>query len=94
MSEKLRLQKELAYSCARSDIESYCQVIKSESVTWFDLTSAGDDDREFVLQALRYLELCGLIERHEIGSLVAILPLPQDIETATQPKEKNEKTSR
>lgn len=61
MTELETLERHLAYSAARSDIECYCGFISDR---WRDPSSAHADDRETVAKALRYLELRGLIERH------------------------------
>ncbi len=72
-SEMLTLQAQLAYSAARSDVECYCYPVGTWSERWHD---SGDvrpeEDRGTVAIALRYLDLRGLIERHENGVWVRV----------------------
>ena len=62
----------LAYSAARSDIECHCQPVGMWSDRWHDPDDVPEDDRETVATALRYLDLRGLIERHENGVWVRV----------------------
>lgn len=63
--ELAALERALAYSAARSDIECYCAAADADfGGRWYDTTQVLDDDDETVETALRYLELRGLIERH------------------------------
>jgi hypothetical protein len=70
-AELRHLERALAYSAARSDIECYCQPPAGTSPLalncWYDPGTAAKDDRETVATALRYLELRGLIERSPQG---------------------------
>lgn len=59
--ELAALERALAYSAARSDIECYCA---SDGDGWHDTTHVLDDDHETVETALRYLDLRGLLDRH------------------------------
>lgn len=67
----LRLERSLAYSAARSDIECYCQPPAGTSPLalncWYDPRSASAGDRECVAIAIRYLDARGLLERHPEG---------------------------
>lgn len=69
MTELETLERHLAYSAARSDIECYCGFISDR---WRDPSSAHADDRETVAKALRYLELRDLLERHSNGVWVRV----------------------
>lgn len=71
-AEMLSLQARLAYSAARSDIECYCQPVGMWSDRWRDPSDVPDGDREFIAPSIRYLELRGLIERHENGVWVRV----------------------
>jgi len=63
--ELARLERALAYSAARSDIECHCN--RADADRWYDPIPAYVEDREFVATAIRYLELRGLLERHPQG---------------------------
>lgn len=57
---------EIADSCARADIESYCKATGegADYREWsWDTSTADEDDSEAIAQALRYLDARGLIER-------------------------------
>lgn len=68
-AELRRLERALAYSVARSDVECRCTQVGDWRDRWYDptdiWTSAGD--RETVATAIRYLDLRGLIERSPEG---------------------------
>jgi hypothetical protein len=56
---------EIADSCARADIESYCTAVGEGDdfrFWWWDVDSIEKDERESVDQALRYLDARGLVE--------------------------------
>ncbi|MCD6674871.1 MAG: hypothetical protein LT106_18715 [Burkholderiaceae bacterium] len=74
LSEMLSLQAQLAYSAARGDIECHCGFVsdRRHNRQWYDLSSVEADDRETVADAIRYLDLRGLIERHENGVWVRV----------------------
>ncbi len=66
-----RLQRALAYSAARSDIECLCKRVGKWRDRWYAHDEKpkarkplDEEDHETVATALRYLDLCGLIERH------------------------------
>ena len=63
-AEMLSLQASLAYSAARSDVETQCAWAGDAPGRWYDTTNVLDGDRETVDTAMRYLDLRGLIERH------------------------------
>ena len=71
-AELRRLERALAYSAARSDVEVHCLPGGEFRDRWYDPASAHEDDRETVATALRYLELRGLLERHENGVWVRV----------------------
>ena len=58
---------EIADSCARSDIESFCGPIVNAKwqQEWWNVQEAGADEREMVDRAVRYLEARGLLERKD-----------------------------
>lgn len=63
--ELARLERALAYSAARSDVECCCHQEGEWTDGWYDPSSATlEEDREAVATAIRYLDLRGLIERH------------------------------
>jgi hypothetical protein len=64
-TELRRLERALAYSAARSDIECCCT--RAAADRWYDPNSAGNEERESVDIAIRYLDLRGLIERSPEG---------------------------
>lgn len=64
MTELETLERRLAYTAARSDIECYCITVTGEPGCWYDTRLVLDDGRETVAIATRYLDLRGLIERH------------------------------
>lgn len=72
MTELATIERALAYSAARSDIEVNCLPGGDPRERWYDPHSAPADDHEFVATALRYLDLRGLIERHENGVWVRV----------------------
>lgn len=63
-AELRRLERSLAYSTARSDVEVHCLPGGAFRDRWYDPDSAAEEDRETVATAMRYLELRGLLERH------------------------------
>lgn len=73
MTELATIERALAYSAARSDIECHCMPI-GDTVRdgWHDPASAQEDDHELVATAIRYLDLRGLIERHPNGAWVRV----------------------
>lgn len=67
-AELRRLERALAYSAARSDVECYCHPEGEWTDCWYDPSAAiNEEDREAVATALRYLDLRGLLERHPQG---------------------------
>lgn len=54
---------EIADSCARADIESRL-LCADDNPQWWDTSTASEEDREMIGQAVRYLTARGLIERH------------------------------
>lgn len=76
------LAAELAYSCARSDIESYCppeQHSGELAGTWYDATRPMGITPSEIATCIRYLELRGAIKRHplDVNRLVQITK-PED----------------
>ncbi|TNE75513.1 MAG: hypothetical protein EP334_10195 [Gammaproteobacteria bacterium] len=60
-----KLERSLAYSAARSDIELYCQFQYSDvNGNWFDAADVSEDEAEHVNQAVKYLSALGLLRRH------------------------------
>lgn len=57
-AEMLSLQAQLAYSAARSDIETCCAWSGDAPGRWYDTTNVS------IADSLRYLDLRGLLERH------------------------------
>lgn len=81
MTELETLERQLAYSTARSDIECHCYMASKWRERWYDPNIAAgadpcaqmdEEDRETVATALRYLDLRGLLERHSNGSRVRV----------------------
>lgn len=74
MAELATIERALAYSAARSDIEVHCRGAGHWRDRWYDPSdvSTPADDREFIATALRYLDLRGLLERHENGVWVRV----------------------
>lgn len=73
--ELAALERALAYSAARSDIECYCQPVSEERCgyeRWYDTEAVRHGNDEFIATAVRYLDLRGLIERHENGVWVRV----------------------
>lgn len=55
----------IALSTAKSDIESFCKwVAASHLRRWYDISTAGKDEALMVRNAVRYLDLKGMLERH------------------------------
>ncbi len=77
MSDIRQLEQELAYSAARSDIECHCVSEKHSGQhhgRWHDLSTAGNDEEEWVANAVRYLEARNLLKRHPVrNTLVKVL---------------------
>lgn len=71
------LEREIAESCARSDIECHC-LSQDHSGRyygrWYDLATMDEDDREIVGKSVRYLELRKLIRRHPENRDLVQLP--------------------
>ncbi len=73
LDELARLERALAYSAARSDVECYCHPEGEWADGWHNPASAiNEEDRETVATAIRYLDLRGLLERHENGVWVRV----------------------
>lgn len=92
--ETIALAVEIADSCARSDIECNCpwRTVDDEAVPgeivrgvgqWYDTAPMTDEDacvtdREWLTQALRYLELCGMLIRNDTDpALVRVRDEPE-----------------
>lgn len=79
MSEKQKLERELAYSAARSDIECHCSIEQHSGRyygRWHDISSADPSDAEWVAKAVRYLELIKRLKHHpENENLVRVRDL-------------------
>jgi hypothetical protein len=86
--EVQRLEREIAYHAARSDIECYCVREQlppgrgAASLDWYDTTRVSPapqhpDDLQFLTDAVRYLDLRRLLVRHpERSHLVRIRDWP------------------
>lgn len=77
MNERQMLEREIAYSAARSDIERHCES-KHHSGRyygrWYDATSMDAGVADLVSKSIRYLELRKLLKRHpEDKTLVRII---------------------
>ncbi len=81
MTELATIERALAYSAARSDIECHCKMAGRWRERWHDPNVAAgadtfgqidEEDRETVATAMRYLDLRGLLERHENGVWVRV----------------------
>lgn len=77
------MERALAYSAARSDIEIYCPReleggIGGGSGTWYDTAVDDEDEAEHVNLAVKYLSALKLLRRHP-GSpeWVQVLALPE-----------------
>ena len=57
--ERKELAFEIADSAARSDVECYSTVIEIDDVRWYDLTKIALEERTFIENALRYMQLRG-----------------------------------
>jgi len=69
--EVVALALKIADSVSRSDIECYCLMTKNRRIWWYDTAVAEPEDAEFVAEAVRYLDLRGLLVHHEAdGKLV------------------------
>lgn len=56
---------EIADSCARADIESFCAHVDDVLTgLWWNTNDTGPEEKEMVAVALRYVEARGLIEHH------------------------------
>ena len=65
MTELHQLEQELAYSCARSDIECECNFYSEDDGLYYDIASAGSEWHDYVVRAVRYLDMIGKIKRHQ-----------------------------
>lgn len=72
------LERELAYSAARADIELLCLSAETDPETgarWYDTSSADAEDVADVQLACRYLEWRGrLVRRPDNPNIVRVLP--------------------
>lgn len=55
---------EIADECARSDIECNCGLTPTTAPGYYDSTDHDPEDTDNIIQALRYLDARGLVERH------------------------------
>lgn len=81
-AELLKLERHIAYSAARSDIECMCGGQRdngSDPGWWYDTQALDcESSRSWVDDAVRYLELRGLLRRHpENNALVRPLDEPE-----------------
>ena len=65
---------DLADDAARSDIETCCEPTAPAPAWWWNLDSAGEDDREAVDEAVRYLDARGLFVRHSQNARLIRFP--------------------
>jgi len=76
-----RLAHEIAYGAARSDIECYCEGQAEAGARlswWYDTTSAeSSEEQEWVVMAVRYLELRGLLKRNPENAAL-VRPMDED----------------
>lgn len=77
-TELQTLERELAYSAARADIECHHCLWQNHSGKyhgrWYDTAPLSGEDSEWVAKSIRYLELRKLLRRHpENGNLVQVL---------------------
>jgi hypothetical protein len=63
-SELRKLERGLAYDAACSTIDSNCEPAGVEHGDWFDIDDVAEFSGDFVGEAVKYLELRGLIARH------------------------------
>lgn len=72
------MERALAYSAARSDIELYCRhKRRDEAGNWFDTAEVDEDGAEHVNLAVKYLSAIKLLRRHpDNPEWVNVLPLP------------------
>ncbi|WP_263418702.1 hypothetical protein [Terriglobus albidus] len=61
---KVELAHKLAYRWAKEEIESECAMIQTEIGRWFNLDDCICESDEAIAEAVEYLELMGLLERH------------------------------
>jgi hypothetical protein len=78
VSELRKLERELAYTTARTDIESFIAPVRKSgchSGWWYRLSSVEDrSEKQSVTKAVRYLELRKLLRRHPLEpDLVRVL---------------------
>jgi hypothetical protein len=65
MTRLLELQQQLADSAARSDVECHCRPAENNDLgPWYLDQAAEADCARIVADAIEYLTLRGLIERH------------------------------
>lgn len=83
-----KLERQLAYTCARSDIASYCIGHIKSGKQWFDIKLACTKGAlnkvmaEDVAAAVEYLELIGSLERHPSHAWVHILEMKEELDGA------------
>lgn len=70
-AEMLSLQAQLAYSAARDEIRCVC-ASASVGDGWRNTDSVHSCDWQLLDPALRYLDLRGLLERHDNGVWVRV----------------------
>lgn len=78
----LRDALEIADSCARSDIESFCEWNAAGATRWYDTSEgaihpADDHPRNAVAQAVRYLGARGILIRHGASPHLVRFEVPQ-----------------
>jgi hypothetical protein len=97
-SEFSHLRDLFSYECARTDIESMSVLDFPDAAagtgawwntTWWDVNKPGkfdDDERLWLDKAIRYLDICGLIVRHEKKpEFIRILEQPESALEAVAP---------
>lgn len=78
-----RVEREMAISCARSDIESFCA---HASLEWIDTADCDPDMAPEIARAVWYLETLGLLDRHPTQpALVCVVRAEADAAPATAP---------
>lgn len=57
------LQRELADEAATSDVDCCCLREEREGAMWYDLASVTDEDKDWLVRAVRYLDMRQMLER-------------------------------
>jgi hypothetical protein len=61
-----QLAHEIARDSAQTDVDSFTLTVERDGVIWHDIDSSmPDQERDYVMRAVRYLEVIGALVRHE-----------------------------